>query len=647
MCHINIRDIASIAGVSVSTVSKVINGKDQDISAKTRKRVLEVVREYQYVPYSKIRKSMSGKSHLLSVLIAEGDTEYTPILGVIEKQASKSGYSIVVYTLDGIKRHEERQMKVMGSRNVDGFLLIGNFRDRKGLIEQIGLADKPCVILGADVGDMDGTSAVIYDESSIGYEASRYLLQKEHVNIGCIFSAGTGMEDGYKRALYEAGIPYEAGRVFHWDGTDGDGKAEFKSWLSNNCTAVFCGSVENTICLYQRFQELGVLIPDDVSVVCGQDSSYLELLNPPVTSVACMLPTFGKAAVSELVELIETKEEYKKPPAVIPFTIKERESTSLPSAQTRGQKLVVVGSMNMDVTISVPHIPADGETLIAEDALLLPGGKGANQAVGASKLGGKVYLIGCLGNDREGKEIYNALVTNKVHTNGILFDGLSPTGKAYINVSNFNRGESTIVIYPGANQKLNGVQIQKNEDLFDEAKYCLLSLEIPTEAASYAVALCKRKGTDIILKPSGVDELDRQFIDGITYFVPNRKELEQLVPGNDSMERKADRLWRLGAKNVIITLGKDGCYLKNEECSRYFPAADFQPVDTTGGADAFISALAVYLSEGISLVHAIGFATYCAGLSITRKGVQSAMPDRGGVDMYRDVVYAQFPSEGT
>lgn len=642
---INIKDIAALADVSISTVSKVMNGKDQDISVETRKRVLEVVREYQYIPYSKIWKSMSGKSHLISVLIAEGSAEYTSVLGTIEEQASQSGYSIVVYTLDGEKKHEERQMKVMGSRNVDGFLLLGNFKSRRELVDQVVLTGKPCLILGADLGHVAGVSSIIYDESSVGFEAVNYLIKKKHITIGCIFSDGTGMEEGCKRALYQAGIPCEPGKIFRLK-TGGDmEKDRFRKWFSNNFTAVLCENVEHTIYLYQRFQELGVLIPDDVSVLCGQESPYLKLLNPPVTSVACTLPLFGQTAVSQLVELIETKEEFKKSPAFIPFTIRERASTSVPADRHRGQKLVVVGSMNMDVTICVPHIPADGETLISEDVLLLPGGKGANQAVGVSRLGGKVYVIGCLGNDREGKEIFNTLVTNKVHTGAVMFDSISPTGKAYINVSDFNRGESTIVLYPGANEKLNGIQIQKHRELFDGAKYCLLSLEIPMEAAGYTAALCKRQGIDIILKPSGVEKIDRQLLDGIFCFLPNLKELNQLVAGNDTVEQKAERLWRMGVKHVIITLGKEGCYLRNDTVSRYFPAADFQPVDTTGGADAFISALAVYLSEGVSLIHAIGFATYCAGLSITRRGVQTALPDRSAVDLYRDVIYSQFPEE--
>lgn len=114
------------------------------------------------------------------------------------------------------------------------------------------------------------------------------------------------------------------------------------------------------------------------------------------------------------------------------------------------------------------------------------------------------------------------------------------------------------------------------------------------------------------------------------------------MPGNETIEEKAEKLYDMGIENVIITLGKDGCYLKNAEYARYFPAADFESIDTTGGADAFISALAVYLSENVPLIRAIGFATYSAGITVTRQGVQPSMPDRIALEMYQDMITDAF-----
>lgn len=185
-------------------------------------------------------------------------------------------------------------------------------------------------------------------------------------------------------------------------------------------------------------------------------------------------------------------------------------------------------------------------------------------------------------------------------------------------------------------------QIRKYDYLFDGAKYCLLSLEIPIETANYTASVCQKKNVKVILKPSGVNKISEELLKKVTYFVPNKKELHLLIPGDETIEEKAEKLCDMGVENVIITLGKDGCYLKNAEYARYFAAADFESVDTTGGADAFISALAVYLSENVPLIRAIGFATYSAGITVTRQGVQPSMPDRIALEMYQDMITDSF-----
>ena len=168
----------------------------------------------------------------------------------------------------------------------------------------------------------------------------------------------------------------------------------------------------------------------------------------------------------------------------------ERGSVTEPLKNRQRGKIVVIGSMNTDFMINVNHIPTGGETVRAGSIASLPGGKGANQAVGAGKLGGLVYMIGRLGNDSDGKEIYNSLVASGVKTDGVVFDDSIPTGKAYINVA--EDGESTIVIYPGANGKLSRSQVRQYEQVLDEAVYCLLTLEIAEELVEYEIQRCRR-----------------------------------------------------------------------------------------------------------------------------------------------------------
>ena len=158
----------------------------------------------------------------------------------------------------------------------------------------------------------------------------------------------------------------------------------------------------------------------------------------------------------------------------------------------------------------------------------------------------------------------------------------------------------------------------------------------------YTIRFCKRNHTKIILKPSPTSDIKEELLAEITYFVPNEKELHALVPGEESLEEKAEILRRKGIENVIVTLGARGCYLKNDEVSAYFEGTGFEAVDTTGGADSFISAMVVYLSEGRDLLHAIEFAIYASGLSVTRPGVQPALPERRAVDIYEEEIHAKY-----
>ena len=164
-------------------------------------------------------------------------------------------------------------------------------------------------------------------------------------------------------------------------------------------------------------------------------------------------------------------------------------------------------------------------------------------------------------------------------------------------------------------------------------------MEIPDEIVEYTIRICRRTGTKVILKPSATEQMKEELYADVEYFIPNENELHLLVPGSMEIEEKARLLREKGVENVIVTLGARGCYLVNGELSMYFGGSGFEAVDTTGGADSFISALAVCLSEGKPLVQAVRFAIYASGITVTRYGVQPALPDRRAVDVYEDEIY--------
>lgn len=630
----NIKDIAQMAGVSTSTVSKILNNKDSDISNETRKKVLSIIKEYQYVPFSKVRKNAPLKSNLVGLLITEQVHNLEEFISGVESVVAQNGYSVIVCNARGDINKIKKYMTVLIGKNVEGILWVG---DSEVTIEKSVI---PIVFINANEKHRSSASTphVYYDMKEAGEKATEYLISHGHQRIGCLLlEEDIAVETGYTRALYKHDIMLEQVRVYKGIDERDIGTIGMDNCQKMDVTALVCGNTKIAYCVYKALQDRGVVIPDEMSIITVRDDSLAEILGNGMSAINIPDNDIGSIATKMLIELIETKKnEYSM--IKLPLTLIERNSVVAPPANRQGEKIVVVGSMNVDVTISVPSIPTDGETVMSSGVSLIPGGKGANQAVGAGKLGGLVYMIGRLGNDSDGKDLYNNLIKSNVKAEGIVFDSTLTSGKAYINVA--SDGESTIVVYPGANQNLDRNQIRQFKYLFKQARYCLLSLEIPIDTAEYVINTCNKKGVGVILKPSGVERIKDEMLEKLEYFIPNAKELKQLVPGNMSVEDKAQILLDKGVKNVIVTLGKKGCYLKNGEYSKFFSSADFTPLDTTGGADAFISALAVYLSEGNDILHAVGFATYAAGISITRAGVQPALPDRIAVDVYQDDVNA-------
>lgn len=296
------------------------------------------------------------------------------------------------------------------------------------------------------------------------------------------------------------------------------------------------------------------------------------------------------------------------------------------------KKIVVVGSINMDVVIRVPHIPAVGETVLASSQSLYGGGKGANQAIAASRLGGSVYMIGRLGDDAYGNKLRSALTESGVNARGVEFDSEAPTGTAYIYVS--DKGENNIVVNPGANGKVDIDQIKRYEQLFEGAEYCVIQMEIPIDTVEYVIALCKEKNIKVMLNPAPAHLLNDEAFKDLYMLLPNETELAILCEDNGNLEEMAENLHEAGIHNVIVTLGEKGCMLVNDDGVKHFPAPPFSPVDTTAAGDSFVAGITVGLSEGMDLEKAIRFASYAAGVTISKEGAQASLPDRKTVDSY-------------
>lgn len=300
------------------------------------------------------------------------------------------------------------------------------------------------------------------------------------------------------------------------------------------------------------------------------------------------------------------------------------------------KKIVVIGSSNTDMVIKADHLPAPGETIIGDQFFMNPGGKGANQAVAAARLGGQVSFITKTGNDLFGRQSKQLFLEEGIQSNYIFSDPTLPSGVALITVD--QNGENCIVVASGANATLNPDDIDKARLEIESASIILMQLEIPIKTVEYVAKLAKSKGIPVILNPAPVCSLRDEILDCISILTPNRKEAEMLsripVTEIESAKKAAEIISRKGVKTIIITLGSKGALIYENDEFIIVSAVKVNAIDTTAAGDVFNGALVVALAEGKSNKEAVQFACAAAGITVTRMGAQSSVPYRREVINY-------------
>jgi ribokinase len=277
--------------------------------------------------------------------------------------------------------------------------------------------------------------------------------------------------------------------------------------------------------------------------------------------------------------------------------------------------IAVVGSVNLDVVVPVGRHPAPGETVIGGDRAELPGGKGANQAVAAARLGAEVALVGRVGAGDAGRRLRSGLAGEGVGVEHVREDPDAPTGMALIAVD--EAGENTIVVSPGANARVGGGDVRAAGELLAGAAVTLVQHEIPVSAVQAAVGAA---GGTVVLNPAPA----RAPVSGVDVVVPNRGELAALAGPGPPAEAAA----RLQARAVVVTLGAEGALVVEDGRAEAIAAPRVEAVDTTGAGDAFCGALAEALARGAALVEAARWAVRVAAVSVTRPGAQGGLPRR-------------------
>lgn len=284
----------------------------------------------------------------------------------------------------------------------------------------------------------------------------------------------------------------------------------------------------------------------------------------------------------------------------------------------------------MDLVVRSPRIPLPGETLSGWDFSTIPGGKGANQAVAASRLGAQVEMIGCVGDDGFGRELLANLQKEGVNTQYVSVQSQTPTGIALITVS--DQGENTIVLSSGANGKVTPALVRRAKSAIVEADILLLQLEIPLEAVKESVRMAKRHQVTVILNPAPARSLPESLLKQADIVTPNETEGKLLAGlGADSAMSPVEiieALTGMGVRQVLLTCGEDDVYFNELGTVGHMPAFRVRAVDTTAAGDCFNSGLAVSLAEGAPFAEAVRFAQKAAALSVTRFGAQPSLPTR-------------------
>ncbi|MDY0257953.1 ribokinase [Gudongella oleilytica] len=282
--------------------------------------------------------------------------------------------------------------------------------------------------------------------------------------------------------------------------------------------------------------------------------------------------------------------------------------------------ILVIGSINADLVFQTDRRPEVGETVLGNSFITVPGGKGANQAVAAARLGAKVGFIGCVGDDANGRVMLENLQGQGVDIQGIsILKGMS-TGVAGIVLSG---GENSIIVIPGANHLVTKEIIDEHIDLISSSRMVVLQFEIPVETVEYVLDLCSNKNVPVILNPAPAVDMVTHSILKATYITPNETELIHLF-GN----REVEDILKEYSNKLVLTQGKKGASFHNGEKLIHVEGRPVKAVDTTGAGDTFNGALAVALAEGNELIKAVEFANKAAAISVTKLGAQGGMPGR-------------------
>lgn len=621
----NIKEIAQLAGVAPSTVSKIVNQKDGSISSETRERVLKIVKEYNYTPYAAALAS-PAKTWLLGILLHSSVSFDSTLDGII-KTAQENGYSTLVYNSFSDMEQELKNITSLCKNNVDGIIWEPVSRDSLSYAAHFQNMNIPLMTIGPNGGD--NSHLIPYEEAA--YHITQELINRKHRNIACVLREGrrtSAFLNGYKKCLFDNHMKLDLDMIFY----DLDDNLINKVH-NHSISGIISSHYRKAMEFYQLMNTLDYRIPENISLISLKNDTKESLALPNISEISTytiLNSDFGSYLCNKLITQIE-KRSAEPHSFVQEFHLDNQTTVSAPFS-LKAPKITVVGSINIDTYMNVPKLPHSGKTVSTSTSLTYPGGKGVNQSVGAAKLGHHVTLIGNVGSDIDSDYIYKLLNEYSVESFGVKRCLQAKTGKAFVFLE--ASGHSIISILSGANAILTPKDIQTRKRFFKNTGYCLIQSEIPLDTVAEACRVAHEYGGKTILKPSVCGHIPADILAGVDILIPNEEELSELCPAQAAVPEKAADLMECGVKTVIVTLGDKGCYVRSAALDKYFAAASFPSVDNTGASDAFISALASYLLYGYPLEKAVRIAIYAAGFCVSREGVVPSLIDKRSLETY-------------
>lgn len=621
----NIKEIAQLAGVSASTVSKIVNQKDESISSETRERVLKIVKEYNYTPYAAATVS-PAKTWILGVLLRSSVSLDSTLDGIIQT-AQANGYGTLVYNSYSDMEQELKNITSLCKNNVDGIIWEPVTGESLSYTAHFQNMNIPMMTIGPNGGDH--SHMIPYEEAA--YRITQELINRRHRDIACILKKGrrtSAFLNGYKKCLFDNHRKLDKDLIFY----DLDETLIHKV-NAHSISGVISSHYREALKFYQLMNTLNYRIPEDISLISLKNDTMEDLAFPDISEISTytmLNADFGSYLCNKLIAEIEKRTD-RLHSFVQEFHLDNQTTVSVPF-NMNAPKITVVGSINIDTYLNVPQLPHSGKTVSTSSSFICPGGKGMNQSIGAAKLGHRVTLIGNVGSDIDSASVYKTLKEYGVEPFGVKRCSQTDTGKAFIFVE--SGGHSMISILPGANNILTPEDIQKRRRFFKNTGYCLIQSEIPLDTVAEACHVAHEYGAKTILKPSVYGQIPTELLSQVDILIPNEDELNELCPGPSTLQEKTASLMECGIGTMIVTRGEKGCYVRSGELEQYFPAVSFPSVDNTGASDAFISALASYLLYGYSMEQAVQIAAYAAGFCISREGVVPALIDQRSLETF-------------